>query len=53
VEKIIAAVSHKTNRKFVVDPRVNARVTLVGQKPSQVTYNELLTILETYGYVTN
>jgi len=52
MEKIIAAVSHKTNRKFVVDPRVNARVTLVGQEPSQVTYNELLTILETYGYVT-
>src|SRR5262249_26984674 len=52
MEKIIAAVSHKTNRKFVVDPRVNAHVTLVGQEPSQVTYNELLTILEVHGYVT-
>jgi general secretion pathway protein D len=52
IEKIISSVSHKTNRKFVVDPRVNARVTLVGQEPSQVTYNELLTILEVHGYVT-
>jgi general secretion pathway protein D len=52
IEKIIASVSHKTNRKFVVDPRVVARVTLVGQEPSQVTYNELLTILQLHGYVT-
>jgi general secretion pathway protein D len=52
IDKIITSVSHKTNRKFVVDPRVVAHVHLVGQEPSQVTYNELLTILQMHGYVT-
>jgi general secretion pathway protein D len=52
IQKIIDSVSHKTNRKFIVDPRVVARVNLVGQDLSQITYNELLTILEVHGYVT-
>jgi general secretion pathway protein D len=52
IQKIIDSVSHKTNRRFVVDPRVVARVNLVGQELSHITYNELLTILEVHGYVT-
>jgi len=52
VTDIITSVAHKTNHKFVVDPRVNARVRLIGEEPSQVSYNELLTILEVHGYVT-
>ena len=52
IEKIIATVAHQTHRKFVVDPRVQAHVHLVGEDPAQVSYNELLTILELHGYVT-
>ncbi|MBS0420131.1 MAG: hypothetical protein JSR66_20640 [Proteobacteria bacterium] len=52
IEKIITSVANQTHRKFVIDPRVQARVHLVGEDPTQVTYNELLTILELHGYVT-
>ena len=52
IAQIITTVAHKTNRKFLIDPRVDARVHLVGEEPSQVSYNELLTILELHGYVT-
>lgn len=52
IEKLITSVAHQTHRKFVIDPRVQARVHLVGEDPAQVSYNELLTILELHGYVT-
>lgn len=48
---LITAVSKNTGRKFVLDPRVRAGVTLIGEEPSSVTYSELLTILSTYGYM--
>jgi general secretion pathway protein D len=52
IERIITSVAHQTHRKFVIDPRVQARVHLVGEEPAQVSYNELLTILELHGFVT-
>jgi general secretion pathway protein D len=52
IAQIITSVAHKTNRKFLIDPRVEARVHLVGEEPTQVSYNELLTILGLHGYVT-
>jgi general secretion pathway protein D len=51
IAKLIAAVAKKTGKKFVVDPRVHAEVSLMGQDPANVSYNDLLTILEMYGYV--
>jgi len=51
LEKLLAAVAKKTGKKFVVDPRVHAEVVLVGQDPASVSYNDLLTILQMYGYV--
>jgi general secretion pathway protein D len=48
---LIADVAHKTGKKFVLDPRVRAQVRLIGDEPSNVTYDELLTILDTYGYM--
>lgn len=48
---LIATVAKNTGRKFVLDPRVRAEVTLIGEEPSSVTYDELLTILDTYGYM--
>ena len=47
---LIATVAKKTGRKFVLDPRVNANVALIGEQPSSVTYDQLLTILNTYGF---
>lgn len=51
LSSLIATVAGKTGMKFVLDPRVRADVTLIGQQPSSVTYDELLTILDTYGFV--
>ncbi|MGA7538068.1 MAG: hypothetical protein WBW93_04815 [Steroidobacteraceae bacterium] len=50
LSSLIATVAHKTDRVFVIDPRVNANVALIGEKPSSVTYDQLLTILDTYGF---
>jgi general secretion pathway protein D len=47
---LIATVAKNTGRKFVLDPRVRAPVMLVGEDPSSVTYDQLLTILDTYGF---
>ena len=51
LSNLIATVAKNTGRKFVLDPRVRADVALVGEKPSSVTYDELLTILDAYGFV--
>jgi general secretion pathway protein D len=48
---LIATVAKNTGMKFVLDPRVRAGVTLIGEKASSVTYDELLTILATYGFI--
>lgn len=50
ISSLVATVAQKTHKKFVLDPRVRAEVTLIGEKPSNVTYDELLTILDTYGF---
>lgn len=50
IASLIATVAKNTGKKFVLDPRVRAEVTLVGEEPSSVTYDELLTILSTYGF---
>lgn len=47
---LIATVAQKTGKQFVLDPRVRASVTLIGENPSSVTYDQLLTILDTYGF---
>src|SRR5882724_8444195 len=51
IERIIAAVSHKTGKKYLLDPRVRAHVQLVGQDLSNITYSDLLTILQLHGFV--
>jgi type II secretory pathway component GspD/PulD (secretin) len=50
--KLLDLVAHKTGKKFVVDPRVHADVILFGEDVSHVSYPELLTILDVYGYST-
>jgi len=43
--QLIDLVAAKTAKKFVVDPRVRAQVTMAGIKTSELTYAELLKIL--------
>jgi general secretion pathway protein D len=51
IERLLAILAKKTGKKFVLDPRVHASVVLVGQDPSELSYPELLTVLDVYGYV--
>src|ERR1700737_5476911 len=50
IERIIATVAHKTGKKYLIDPRVRAHVQIIGQDPSNITYSELLTILQMHGF---
>jgi general secretion pathway protein D len=50
VRSIIASVSQKTHKKFLIDPRVLATVNLVGTNARDVTYPLLLTILAVHGF---
>lgn len=50
IRDIIASVSSRTRKRFLVDPRVRASVTLVGLGARDVTYPLLLTILDVHGF---
>ncbi|HUA22928.1 MAG TPA: hypothetical protein VMA54_02325 [Steroidobacteraceae bacterium] len=50
ISSLIATVAKNTGKEFVLDPRVRADVMLIGEKPSRVTYDQLLAILDTYGF---
>jgi general secretion pathway protein D len=50
VTELISAVAAKTGKKFIVEPRVQAEITLLGQEPSSVTIADLATILQVYGF---
>jgi general secretion pathway protein D len=50
LEKLIASVAKKTGKTFVIDPRVSARVTVLSKSPGEISYAELLTVLDTYGF---
>jgi general secretion pathway protein D len=52
IERLVATVAKKTGKQFLLDPRVHTNVVLVGQEPSEITYPQLLTILDVYGYAT-
>jgi general secretion pathway protein D len=50
LERIIATVAKKTGKKFLIDPRVHANANIVGQELSNLTYNDLLSILHIYSF---
>jgi type II secretory pathway component GspD/PulD (secretin) len=50
VEKLIAAVAKRTGKKFLIDPRLHADVTVIGQDPTSVDYATLLLILHIHGF---
>jgi type II secretory pathway component GspD/PulD (secretin) len=50
ISRLIASVAKKSGKKFVIDPRVNGNVDLVGEDVANVSYPELLTLLHVYGF---
>lgn len=50
VDKMIAAVAKRTGKKFIIDPRVRADVTVIGQDPTSVDYATMLRILRIHGF---
>lgn len=50
VTSLISIVAEKSGNAFVVDPRVKAEVTLIGQDPADVDYEDLLEILQVHGF---
>jgi general secretion pathway protein D len=50
LEQLIEAVSKKTGKNFLVDPRVRASVMIIGKAPKELSYAELLEVLDVYGF---
>lgn len=48
---IIESVSERLNKSFIVDPRVDASVEVVGVDLKRIAYPEFLAILEVHGFV--
>jgi general secretion pathway protein D len=53
IREIIQAVSEVTGKNFIIDPRVNAKVTLLSASPMSPAafYEAFLAVLQVYGYV--
>lgn len=53
IRQIVEAVGAVTNRNFIVDPRVNAKVTMLSSTPMSPAafYEAFLSVLEVHGYV--
>src|SRR5260221_11776433 len=51
--QIIQAVSEVTGKNFIIDPRVNAKVTMLSASPMSAAafYEAFLAVLQVYGYV--
>lgn len=50
IERLVAAVAKKTGKRFVIDPRVHGAVVLVGMEPADLSYADLLSVLNVHGY---
>src|ERR1700761_8005946 len=51
IEKLIEAVARKDGRKYVLDPRVQTWIQVIGQSYSSVTSAQLQTILAVNGFI--
>ncbi len=53
LSQIIQAVSEVTGKNFIIDPRVNAKVTMLSATPMSAPafYEAFLAVLQVYGYV--
>jgi len=53
IRQIVEAVGEVTNKNFIIDPRVNAKVTMLSSTPMtpDAFYEAFLSILQVHGYV--
>src|SRR5271170_4353814 len=53
LSQIIQAVSEVTGKNFIIDPRVNAKVTMMSATPMSASafYEAFLSVLQVYGFV--
>ena len=53
IREIVEAVGEVTGRSFILDPRVNAKVTVLSSTPmsAEAFYETFLSILQVHGYV--
>ena len=53
ISQIIQAVGEVTGKNFIIDPRVNAKVTMLSSTPMSPAafYQAFLSVLQVYGYV--
>jgi general secretion pathway protein D len=53
LREVIQAVSEVTGKNFIIDPRVNAKVTMLSASPMSAAafYEAFLAVLQVYGYV--
>jgi general secretion pathway protein D len=53
IGQVIQAVSDVTGKNFIIDPRVNAKVTMLSASPMSPAafYEAFLSVLQVYGYV--
>lgn len=50
IARVIAGVAKTTGKKFLVDPRVRADVTLIGFDPDRLDYATMLSVLHVHGF---
>jgi type II secretory pathway component GspD/PulD (secretin) len=50
IHTVIRAVAKKTGKKFLIDSKLHGNVQLVGEEAGNVTYGELLAILQAQGF---
>lgn len=52
ITQLIGEVAKRTGKTFLLDPRVQADVVLLGAERNKLDYEELLSVLQVYGYAT-
>ena len=48
--QLLDTVAKKSNKTFVVDPRVQGNVVMIGVDPEKITYSQLLAALQVHGF---
>jgi general secretion pathway protein D len=52
LKQLIEGVAKRTNKTFLLDPRVNGNVVMIGIDPAKITYSQLLAALQIHGFAT-
>ncbi len=50
LSQLISTVARSAGRKFIIDPRVQGEALIVGQNPADLTYGDLLIVLQVNGF---